>query len=471
MLEHRLVAPCLVGTLAVAFLAVGLPGATAGLPDSSMRPGHLALEPTDDSYVSPATPDRPLGALDRIVVTTVRGAHQDAFLKFTVPALPAGTRVEHASLQASVERGKERVEVRSVAADGWAEKTLTYRNAPPVGDVVGRPLPNVAGRVNVDLSTLVTGAGTYSFAVRSPLATTTMTSKEARGWAGPRLYLRLSKVTPPPPPPPPPVAETMFGTTIYHPAGQSFGDALTRQTRLYGTLDIVRAFYQGMPEPWPGNAGLSGGPVVVSFKAPPAQILDGRYDAFFRDWFAKAPRDRPIFWTNFHEPEDQIETGVFTAQQYRDSFRRLAGLAREAGNPRLKATTVWMCSDLTKGSGRDWHDYWPGSDVVDVMGWDCYNRGRVTGAYDSPEELLGALVAAAAEVGRPWGLGEYGSKLARGDSGTARAAWLLASADYARRQGALFVTYFDAYGGAADSPEYRLLDEPSRAAWRDIVQS
>ncbi len=33
------------------------------------------------------------------------------------------------------------------------------------------------------------------------------------------------------------------------------------------------------------------------------------------------------------------------------------------------------------------------------------------------------------------------------------------------------MTYFDAYGGAADSLEYRLLDEPSRTAWREIVQS
>ncbi len=213
---------------------------------------------------------------------------------------------------------------------------------------------------------------------------------------------------------------------------------------------------------------LSGGAVVVSFKASPQRVISGELDGFFRDWFASAPRDRDVYWTNFHEPEDNIEEGAFTAAEYRGAFRRLAALASEAANPRLKATTIWMCYDLRPRSGRDWIDYYPGSDVVDVMAWDCYNnRGSANGVYLPPAELLDALRTASAVMGKPWGLAEYGSQLAPGDDGTGRAQWLLDSAAFARAHAALWVSYFDAKHRA----DYRLLDEPSRAAWRQAVSS
>ena len=61
----------------------------------------------------------------------------------------------------------------------------------------------------------------------------------------------------------------MFGTSIYTGDGSSFESALAAANTTYGGLDVVRVFYPGLPAPWPGKAGITGGPVIVSFKASP----------------------------------------------------------------------------------------------------------------------------------------------------------------------------------------------------------
>ncbi len=269
--------------------------------------------------------------------------------------------------------------------------------------------------------------------------------------------------------PKPPTASkgsTLFGASVYTGDGTSFATALARSNANYGGLKVVRVFFPGMPSAWPGKAGSTGGPIVVSFKASPQQVVSGSLDGFFRNWFANAPRDRDIYWTNFHEPEDNIEHGEFTAGQYREALRRLDSLADAAGNPRLHTTTIWMCYTLRSGSHRDWHDYYPGNDVVDVMGWDCYSNPSDKRIYLDPEGLLGDLRRVSESQGKPWGIGEYGSEVAAGDDGTGRAQWLKQSAAYFRDHGALFVNYFDAHHG---DHEWRLLDAPSRAAWKSVV--
>lgn len=262
-----------------------------------------------------------------------------------------------------------------------------------------------------------------------------------------------------------PVPETLFGSNVYRSGGEDYAQALKRQVSSYGELEIVRAFYPGLPAKWPGNAGAHGGPVVVSFKAPPQDVLAGKHDALFRNWFATAPRDRQINWTYFHEPEDDIERGSFTAADYRAAWRHLDTLAAEADNPQLKATTVFMCWTLASKSGRDWQDYYAGSDVIDEMGWDCYNTAWDVGVYLEPSQIFGRAAEVAKSQGKRFGIAEFGSPLVAGDDGTKRAAWLRASATWLRTNQAAWVTYFDAPIGR----EYRLLDASSADAWRWAV--
>ena len=260
-------------------------------------------------------------------------------------------------------------------------------------------------------------------------------------------------------------SDTKFGASVYQ-GGQSWSAAVAAADQRYNNLDVVRVFYPGLPDNWPGRAGAVNRPVVVSFKAPPAQVLSGRYDAELLSWFRAAPQGRDIWWTYWHEPEDDVKRGEMTAQQWRDAYRRIAGLADRAANPALHNTVILMCWTANPNSGRSLNDFFPGRDVVETIGWDCYNKADY---YLDPVAMFSRAIAASRDFGVGFGIAELGSKLRPGDAGGAdRADWLRRVGRHLSDQGAEFVTYFDSLvpGG-----EFRLLDSASQQAWREVVNS
>ena len=259
--------------------------------------------------------------------------------------------------------------------------------------------------------------------------------------------------------------DTLFGASVYT-AGRSWSQAVADSNATYGGMEVVRVFYPGLPSAWPGPAGRVGGPVVVSFKVNPVDVLSGKHDAYLSNWFATAPKDRDIWWVYWHEPEDDVERGAFTAEQWRDAYRRIAGLADAAENPRLTNTVILMCWTSNPRSGRSFDAYFPGTDVVEAMGWDCYSVSTSSAAYANPEDLYGTALAKTRELGLQFGVAETGSLLAPGDSdGTGRAEWLVSVGRWLNSQNAAFVCYFDSVVGG----EFRLLDEASQSAWRQVV--
>lgn len=257
----------------------------------------------------------------------------------------------------------------------------------------------------------------------------------------------------------------LFGGTVYRRGGETYDQAYARVTRAYGTLDIVRMFFPGLPKSWSKIAGDVGStPVSVSFRTDPGAINSGRYDAQLRQWFATAPTNRPTYWTYFHEPENN----TVDKAAYRQAWRHIAGLADTAGNPQLKSTLVLMCWTLDAKSGRNWRDWYAGDDVIDVMGFDCYNGGRKNGVYRDPANLLAPVAALAKSLGKPWAIPEFGTTVVTTDGGTqGRATWLRQYSSFVRDNGGAFATYFDSDSGV----DYQLYDDVSRLAWRDIVQS
>ena len=258
-------------------------------------------------------------------------------------------------------------------------------------------------------------------------------------------------------------SDTLFGASVYQ-GGQSWDSAVAASDKRYGKLDVVRVFYPGLPSGWPGRAGSVDRPVVVSFKAQPSQILSGQHDDQLLNWFKSAPRDRDIWWTYWHEPEDNVASGDFTAKQFRDAYSRIAGLAKQANNPSLHNTVILMCWSANPNSGRSVPDFFPGRSVVETIGWDCYNKSD--GGYLDPETMFAKAIAATRNLGVEFGIAELGSKLRGGDGGSGRAAWLRKVADHLSDEGAQFVTYFDSLvtGG-----EFRLQDSASQQAWREVV--
>ncbi len=273
-----------------------------------------------------------------------------------------------------------------------------------------------------------------------------------------------------PPGAPVPTGTTLCGASFAQINGQSYMQALSYEEGIIGQMHAVRVFYPGAPAAWPGNAGNVDRTVIVSFKYSPSQITSGAEDSYMQSWFNNAPRDREIYWVYYHEPEDDIEGGAFTAAEYRAAWTHLAGLARKANNSHLHATLVLMNWTLNSGSHRTWTDYYAGNNVIDVLGWDVYNLDYKKGAgdYDPGSKMLAPIISASNSVGKPWGIAELGGALLNSDpSGTGRAAWLDALLKIAESNHALWTTYFDLdwQNGAYD---YRIRDAATKNVWNNF---
>jgi hypothetical protein len=257
--------------------------------------------------------------------------------------------------------------------------------------------------------------------------------------------------------------QTLYGASFERKPGESYPKALRRTDASLGKLGVVRVFYRRMPKPWPGKA--PGRDVIVSFRLEPSRVLAGEYDAYMRKWFATVPIGLNVYWTNYHEPEDEIEAGKFKAADYRASFERLNRLADESPNPRLKSTVVLMSWSARPASGRKWRSYVPDPASVDVLAWDIYNRRR--DVYPDPVALLEAAQHDSETIGKPFAIAELASVLARGDKGSGRAEWLKAMGAFAEQHDAAFVSYFDVLWNNGKD-DFRLLDAPSMNAWKAI---
>ena len=259
-----------------------------------------------------------------------------------------------------------------------------------------------------------------------------------------------------------------FGFTTPTSGSMTTGQAVDRQIARYGP-GIIRRYYNRFPASWSTlNQQGHGLPVNVSFKMTPQSVLAGKYDASLTAWFKAAPTDRTTWWSYMPEPEDDIAAGQYTAAQFRAAYSRVAGLERRASNPRLVSTLTLMAytaGSCGKGSTRNILDYWPGATNVDLIAYDCSNWGWKVGQYTEPSVMLKGARTAAAKLGKPWGLGEFESRLLSGDTGTRRAAWLKAVASYVVNNGGRFACYFD----EKRSVDFRLNDTKSQASWASVV--
>jgi acid phosphatase type 7 len=124
-----------------------------------------------DSYVSSGSPNTNYGAKPTLRALASSPV-QRSYLRFNVQGLSGG--VSQATLRLYT-RSSSNVgyDVRAVADTSWGEKTLTYKNAPPVSATIsGSSGTFTSGHwTSVDVTPLVTGNGAVSFAV-----TTTATS-------------------------------------------------------------------------------------------------------------------------------------------------------------------------------------------------------------------------------------------------------------------------------------------------------
>ncbi|WP_426565840.1 glycosyl hydrolase [Angustibacter sp. McL0619] len=275
-------------------------------------------------------------------------------------------------------------------------------------------------------------------------------------------------VTPTPTPPAVPAAG-LLGTTAMGLEGETMAQTVARETQKFGgQIGLLRTYAPNMPPSWSTLNGAYNGPISVSFKGLPADILSGSDDAYLTQWFSQVPTDRQVFWSYQPEPEDNIEAGDFNAADFRAAWRHVDAIADAAHKPLLRNNLVLMGWTLSKNSGRTWTDYYPGSEYVDILGWDVYNHLAAKGlGYAPPADVFGDVVALSRAQGKPWAIGETGAKLVPTDDGTARAAYLQAAGTWLRANGCIYAAYFDSTNGG----EFRLNDAPSVNAWAAQMHS
>jgi acid phosphatase type 7 len=178
--------------------STGIPPATATLTRtstlaatqaSSATPAgnRLTLAPIADSYVEAGSPSTNYGSQMQL-----RGDGSPvvrSYLRFDVQGLSgAVTRVTLRIFANSASTGG--YEIRSVSNNTWVESTITYNNAPAVGNVLGSsPGFNAGVWTTVDITGYITGNGTYNLALTVPGSTAISFASREAGNNAPQLIV------------------------------------------------------------------------------------------------------------------------------------------------------------------------------------------------------------------------------------------------------------------------------------------
>jgi hypothetical protein len=120
----------------------------------------FSFAPLEDAYISKTKPTLSFGYSNMLRV--YGGPLGASYLRFDVQGLPGSVSRATLRLYAN-SRSVSGFQVHLVNDTNWSESTLTYQNAPPVGDLIiaseGFPAHQW---VSVDLTSLIKGDGTYN---------------------------------------------------------------------------------------------------------------------------------------------------------------------------------------------------------------------------------------------------------------------------------------------------------------------
>jgi len=276
-----------------------------------------------------------------------------------------------------------------------------------------------------------------------------------------------------------------------------------------GPVDVYRGYDSGFHYPtWqqvPRSLAHPGGMNDYSFQLPPSAVASGADDAILNTFIASTPKN--IVLTNYHEPEQEIEKGLFTFAQFRAAEARLHMLVQAQnaidGGTR-KVSVVLMISTFTGFKGRNAENYWPtvakgDGGTVDLISADVYAAPHATGTagvpigytdgvnWKDPAVLMRSAIKFAQQHATDWAVSELGyledvnNPTRKADALTAAVAAAIAGKPTAKTtyRPALWISYWDSEGGRADwelrynNPPVPSTSATSNAAvaWRNLVNA
>lgn len=266
---------------------------------------------------------------------------------------------------------------------------------------------------------------------------------------------------------------TAFGASVLKQTGENMQQACTRLQGVYGDAThkfTPRVFLTSAPSAgqW-GTVVPNDRPVVVSFKADAAAIVAGTFDTQIKGFWAAAPADQRVYWSYWHEPEDDFTTAAAKAQ-YIAAWQHLVQLQWTVNSTNLYATLILMDWTLDPGSQRNWRDWYPGADYLRVLAWDQYGYANGSGGLiaETTKQQQNNRPSAAVSHGEflAYAVGEFGCKFEEPIDDSVRGTWLTQTAATMKANGAAFVTLFDTNVGGT----FNIEDHPTLvAAWRSVV--
>jgi hypothetical protein len=227
------------------------------------------------------------------------------------------------------------------------------------------------------------------------------------------------------------------------------------------------------------DASKRGEKVALSFKGDPKTLADSRIAGIANGIKAANMKGGALIF--FHEPEDDVESGSFTAADWRAAMKKTIAVAKPIIGPLgWRIGPCLMSWTLNPSSGRNPEDYWVPE--ADLYMWDPYNFAGASPAQPyatkdpstvSPQTVYGAAVSWSKGKGKPYAICETACSRRQADTnGVERTKWMKMVTDSKILEGFDFVIYFE--NGVQDNRcEFRLTNEPASrnqfSAWRTGV--
>ncbi len=163
---------------------------------TSVSGGTLTMNAVADSYVNDTSPTTNFGSSTSL--RTDASPIQRSYLRFDVPTLSGS--VISATVRVYANSAVSIGYTVHGTSGGWGETTITFSNAPSFGNSVGNSGAITANSwTQVDVTTLVTGAGQYNFVMNTTSSTATSFSSRT-GANPPQLIIKMGSSLSPTPP-------------------------------------------------------------------------------------------------------------------------------------------------------------------------------------------------------------------------------------------------------------------------------
>jgi hypothetical protein len=244
--------------------------------------------------------------------------------------------------------------------------------------------------------------------------------------------------------------------------------------RALGPLTVRRSFDSDLPRSFRASAAAAdeeaGLRSFVSWKPPRRDhrgAAAGRYDREITVWAESVPRTG-VYATSFHEPEDDMSAADFVA------FQRHVYTVVKAANPTIQWGPVYMAywwdpreTGHFVGDPTAW---WPGDGYADFAAVDWYAPDPRPMTTSRSFRLWYRSMA---PTGLPLLIAEYGQyALTDGERRVPakeqlRAAAIRADAAWIDDHPRIAMWLY--WQGVGVTGDWRLRDEPSRRAWREVA--